>query len=206
LKKLLDVDPRRQGTRTQLATLYLNGEREAEALALLDAEAAQFPDDPAPRLLKAQVLVLKEKWTEAVPALESFVEAWPKSPEGLTLLYSAYRRAGAADKARALLERADRKLVKARLLIARRLLEDGQLDDGLAVLAEAAARTPDDEEISVALAATYHALGREADADATRSRALERTTSREQLEQRFKEAFEEVRRTGDDAPREPQKP
>ena len=206
LKKLLDVDPRRQGTRTQLATLYLNAEREAEALALLDAEAGQFPDDPAPRLLKAQVLVLKEKWADAIPTLESFLESWPKNPEALTLLYSALQKSGAPDKASALLDRADQKLVKARLLVARRLLEDGQLDDGLRVLAEAAEKTPDDEEIAVALAATYHALGREADADAAKARALARTSNREQLEQRLKEAYEEVRRTGDDAPREPVTP
>ena len=201
LKKLLEVDPRRQGTRTQLATLYLNGEREAEALALLDAEAAQFQDDPAPRLLKAQVLVLKEKWGEAIPALEGFVESWPKNPEGLTLLYSAYRKAGAPEKSATLLDRAASKLVGARLLVARRLLEDGQLDDGLAVLVEAAAKAPDDEEIAVTLAATYHALGKEAEASATRTAALERTSNRDQLEQRFKEAFDEVRRVGD-APQE----
>jgi tetratricopeptide (TPR) repeat protein len=196
LKKLLEVDPRRQGTRTQLATLYLNGEREADALALLDAEAQAFPDDPAPRLLKAQVLVMKEKWPEAIPALEGFVESWPKSPEGLTLLYTAYRRTNAPDKASALMDRADLKLVKARTLVARRLLEDGQLDDGLALLAEAARKAPDDEEIAVTLAATYHALGNEAEADATKARALERTSNRELLLRRLDEAYEEVRHAG----------
>jgi|GEM_PF-3118619 len=193
LKKLLSIDPRRQGTRTQLATIYLSGEREAEGLALLDAEASQFPDDPAPRLLKAQVLVLKERWAEVIPVLEGFLEAWPKNPEGLTLLYTAYRKSNAPDKAAALLDRADQKLVKARALVARRLLEEGQVDEGLALLAEAQARSPDDEEISVTLGAAYHALGKTAEADAVKAKALERSSNREQLEQRFEEAFTEVK-------------
>lgn len=201
LERLLAVDPRRQGTRTQLATLYLQGDREGEAMALLDAEAAQFPDDPAPRLLKGQVLILKERWAEAVPVLEGFVDAWPKNPEALTLLYGAYRKSGAPDKATALLERADQKLKRARVLVARRLLEDGQIDDGLALLVEAAGTTPDDEDLAVTLAATYHALGREAEASAAREKALARTSNREQLEQRLREAYEEVKHLGEpDAP------
>ena len=193
LRELLVVDPHRSGTRLQLATLMAGKERLEDALSLLDAEMAAFPDEPAACLLKAQILIVNERWAEARPLLEQLLRSWPKNPDGYTLLYVTLLRLGEAEAAEGLMKRADDALMKASFIVGRRLVERGMITEGLGLLEGSHAADPTDEEILVTLASVYHALRRTEELTRVQEAALARSPEPERLRRRLEEALAEVR-------------
>lgn len=195
LRELLRVDPKRKGTRVQLATLLMNAERSGDALKLLEEERNRFPDEVTAYILQAQILVLSDRWAEARPLLEQTVSSWPKSPDALTLLYATLLQLGDTKGAADMIERASKALVKARYIVATRLVEEGMINEGIALLEEAWRRAPEDEEIATTLAAVLHALKRDDEVVRVQKEALARSPNPGRLEQRFKEQLETVSQT-----------
>ncbi|MGK7345375.1 MAG: tetratricopeptide repeat protein [Candidatus Nitrospinota bacterium M3_3B_026] len=132
-------------------------ERTSEKQKLLE-KIESNPDDPAPRLELARLLLERKEYKEALGALEEAVEAIPGDVEIRTLLARTYHKTGREDKALEQFRRvvkADPESMEAKSNEAFQRLEIGALRDAEAGFKNVLAKDPGNHRARLGLATVY---------------------------------------------------
>ncbi len=176
--RLLELDPRSPGVRLLRGEALERGPRYDFEGALAEYRAAEslVPDDPGVQQAMGRVLFKMQRLEDAIPHLEAVLAGNAAHGMANYLLGRILLLQGERGRAIELLAEAVRarpELLDARRDLARALVRDGRLEDGIAVYEALLEESTSDPGLHALLAAAYRRAGRVAEAKEQAERARE---------------------------------
>lgn len=158
LGEAIRLEPRLIGAQLSLAQVYTLQNKPDLALARFRKVLELDPDNPAARIALARAEVEKRNYQQALKLAEPSRAALRQSPEGLFVIAAALLKTGQRDEAAALAvdwNRLPNVPQAASIAFGVLLLQDGAIDEGIAVLEHAKHAGPPTYELAFNLAGAY---------------------------------------------------